>query len=92
MVGLAPTPDHFFKYLLILVEFNAVMTIWNLFLFVVPSFHNWVFLAPFSDSELTETKLNEQCLGHLQLWDSHLTFRDVNFCFPLPFRSPCALH
>ena len=32
MVGLAPTAAHFFKYLLILVEFNIASTLFNLFL------------------------------------------------------------
>ncbi|KAM0755765.1 hypothetical protein T439DRAFT_320473 [Meredithblackwellia eburnea MCA 4105] len=32
MVGLSPTAAHFFKYLLILIEFNVVTTLWNLLL------------------------------------------------------------
>ena len=32
MVGLAPTAAHFFKYLLILVEFNIASTLFNLVL------------------------------------------------------------
>lgn len=32
MVGLSPTAAHFFKYLLVLVEFNVASTLFNLFL------------------------------------------------------------
>jgi len=32
MVGLSPTAAHFFKYLLILCEYNIATTLWNLFL------------------------------------------------------------
>lgn len=32
MVGLSPYIDRFFKFLLILVEFNIATTLWNLFL------------------------------------------------------------